>query len=150
MKRFLPFRLMLIFGAALLANVSSGQTININASDFTSRLNIGDTVVTYLDTTTMQVDVGDVGMNNLDFSGLQADEMFVTESKTPSTSPYSDVFPDAEYASNYSGIFAGVFSNTWVYNTVNNDEFISHGTATVANSAAGDAVSYTHLRAHET
>lgn len=138
MKRFLPFRLLLIFGAALLTYASSGQMISIVAEDFTSRLNIGDTIVTYLDTTTMEVDVGGDGMNNWDFSGLQADEMFVTESKTHSASPYSDIFPSAEYASNYSGIFAGVFSNTWVYNTVNNDEFISHGTATVANSAAGD------------
>ena len=122
MKTFTPSKLFL-FLSFLAFYVSGNAQISIVDSDFTTKLDLGDTVTTYLDTVTQQINVGDAGQNNWDLTALVVNEEFVTESKVHSTSPYSSNFPTAEYASNYAGIFAGTYSSSWVYNSVSNGDF---------------------------
>lgn len=134
MKKFLPYKLQLLF-AGIIISMQLNAQLTIVAEDFTSKLDIGDTVTTFLDTTTMQINVGAPGSNNWDFSGLQVDEYFVSQSKNYASSPYFSQFPGAVYASNYSGTFAGAFSDSWVYNSVADTALITHGTGTYANAA---------------
>ena len=136
MKNFTPFKLYFFFGF-MFSVVFSNAQITIVASDFDRMLDLGEQVTTYLDTTTTILDAGTAGQFSLDYSGLVANSTFVTESKTYADSPYASDFPGAEYASNYEGVFAGVYSNTWVYNSVT-DDFLTHGTGTVAQTSAGD------------
>lgn len=135
MKKFLPFKLQ-IFVAGILLSLQLNAQISIVAEDFTSKLDIGDTITTFLDTTTTQINVGNIGQNTWDFSEIQVDEYFVSESKDYSSSPYEANFPGAQYASNYEGVFAGATSNSWVHNSVSANEMVTHGTGTFA-SAAG-------------
>jgi len=60
---------------------------------------------------------------------LISEAQFVTESKTKSTSTYSNDFLNAQYASYYEGTFSGTFSQTWVYNSIGPD-FYTDGTGT--------------------
>ena len=135
MKKFLP-QFLIFISLTLLPFLAKSQ-VSITASDFTDVLVSGNTYFTYLDTTTHQVDVGTSGQNHWDLSNLVASSNFETESKLVASSPYSDEFPDAEYASNYEGVFSGVQSNSWVYNSINSG-FITHGSATVADTEVGD------------
>ena len=134
MKKFLPFKLQLLLAGIIISMQLSAQ-VTIVADDFTSKLGIGDTITTFLDTTTMQINVGAPGLNNWDFSGLQVDEYFTSESKNFASSPYSSQFPGAVYASNHSGVFAGAYSDTWVYNSVTANEMVTHGTGIYAEAA---------------
>ena len=136
MKNFTPFKLYFFLGF-MFSVVFSNAQITIVANDFDRMLDIGEQVTTYLDTTTTMLDAGTAGQFNLDYSGLVANSTFVTESKTYAGSPYESDFPGAQYASNYEGVFSGVYSNTWVYTSVT-DDFLTHGTGTVAESPSGD------------
>lgn len=136
MKNFTSFKLIALF-VVLLFSVHSKAQITITGNDFSSQLEIGKTVTTFLDTTTPQLNVGTTGQNTWDFTGLVASSEFDSESKNKATSPYASEFPNAQYTSNYAGVFVGVYSNSWVYISVTTD-FITHGTGTVANSPAGD------------
>ncbi|WP_347838698.1 T9SS type A sorting domain-containing protein [uncultured Draconibacterium sp.] len=134
MRNFTPTMLLVMFSLFVF---SAKAQISVTASDFEEGLVLGSKVTTYLDTTTLSVDVGNPGENTWDFSQLQTDYTFETESKDVASSDYAASFPGAEYASFYSGVFEGTPSSTWVYNSVG-DDFISHGTGTVAQSVSGD------------
>lgn len=136
MRNSTLLKLSFILGLLISVTVSNAQ-VTIVASDFSSNLDLGDQVTSYLDTTIAQLDVGSAGQFNLDYSMLNAETTFVTESKEVAGSPYASDFPNAEYASNYSGVFAGVQSNSWVYNSIDAN-FLTYGTGTVANTTAGD------------
>ncbi|HOO85173.1 MAG TPA: hypothetical protein PLS94_11440, partial [Prolixibacteraceae bacterium] len=136
MNRFL-LPTTLFFMLLFTFNKSGFAQIAVTSADFTSQLQLGKQVSTYLDRTSTQVNVGTQGATSWDFSTLVINDEFITESKQHSTSPYASDFPAAMYASNYEGIFEGNYSNTWVYNSVNNS-FLTHGTGTVANTQAGN------------
>ncbi|MBU1100756.1 MAG: T9SS type A sorting domain-containing protein [Bacteroidetes bacterium] len=131
MKQFQLFFVVLFFSQINFAQIS------VTADDFRAQLELGKTVTTYNDRVTTSIDLGTTGSTSWDFVGLVATDEFVTESKAVASSPYASDFPTAQYASNYQGTFEGTFSNTWVHNSIGND-FITHGTGTVANSVAGD------------
>lgn len=126
--------LFLLFSAAIIH-----AQISVTAGDFEAQLVIGKQTTTYRDGTTSSINLGSAGQSSWDFSSLTVSDEFVTESKTVGSSPYAADFPGAEYSSNYAGTFQGTFSNTWVYNSVG-DNYVSHGTGTVANSVAGDVI----------
>ncbi|WP_346856622.1 T9SS type A sorting domain-containing protein [uncultured Draconibacterium sp.] len=134
MRNFTPLMLLFIFS---LLMYSSKAQITITASDFKDGLVLGSKVTTYLDTTTLLLNVGNPGENTWDFSQLKTDYTFETESKDVASSAYASSFPGAQYASFYSGVFEGIQSSTWVYNSVG-DDFISHGTGTVAQAPTGN------------
>ncbi len=115
MKKF--GSLLLCF--VLFAGVKLSAQITITQNDLESFVNIGNNLVSTLDTTTTSINIGSTGSTSWDFSGISQDMQFTVTSENPAGTPFAGNFPAATVCLHGTTNVMGYTAESWFYGGVN-------------------------------
>lgn len=132
--------LLILLLCCCVAGALYGQ-ITITASDVSTQLAVGNSLINRLDTVTTQVNIGTPGStaNTWNFSNLAVHLLDTLRSVTPAGTPYIGWFPGATHALQQRQTLMGITGTVWLYLQLNTN-LLTRGAGGNGPTPLGEAV----------